>query len=263
MEFKLKERYDVADLRAIMQLLRAPEGCPWDREQTHVSIASNMLEEAYEAVDAIEHDDSAELCEELGDVLLQVVFHAQMAAEDEAFNFDDVADGICQKLIVRHPHVFAAEKAENAEAVLKNWDAIKRAAKGDKPQSAIMQGLPAVMPALMRAEKVRGRAGRVGFDHETAEQARADLDAEMVALDVAMDSGNTGAIEDELGDVLFATVNVARRLGVEPERALRRAVDRFICRFAQMEQLAAQRGVAITEKGLWEAAKSIEPLDHK
>ncbi|MBQ3094269.1 MAG: nucleoside triphosphate pyrophosphohydrolase [Clostridia bacterium] len=262
MAFEKKERYTTDDLLAIMKALRSPEGCPWDREQTHRSIRTSLIEEAHETIEAIDNGDDAGLCEELGDVLLQVVFHAEMAAEDGRFSYDDVVDGICKKLVVRHPHVFGEVKADNAADVLKTWDAIKRRQKGDAAQSTLLRHLPRTLPALMRAAKVQDRARRVGFDWPSVDGALTALDSERDELREAMASGDATRIEEEFGDLLFSAVNVSRFIDVEAETALVAATDKFIRRFTKVEELAAARGLEMTESSLeeldalWDIAKT-------
>ncbi len=248
--FEKKARYDADDLLRIMKALRSPDGCPWDREQTHRSIRSDFLEETHEAIEAIDNGDDAALCEELGDVLLQVVFHAQIAQEEGRFSFDDVVDGICQKLVVRHPHVFGDAKADDAAAVLKTWDAVKRQTKGDADQSMLLRNLPRSLPALMRAAKVQNRAKRVGFDWPSVDGAMQALDSETAELREAMAAGNAAAIEEEFGDLLFSAVNVSRFLKVDAELALTAATDKFIARFSGVEALAKERGIDMTEASL-------------
>ena len=258
--FEKKERYTTDDLLAIMKALRSPEGCPWDREQTHRSIRTSLIEEAHETIEAIDNGDDAGLCEELGDVLLQVVFHAEMAAEDGRFSYDDVVDGICK--VVRHPHVFGEVKADNAADVLKTWDAIKRRQKGDAAQSTLLRHLPRTLPALMRAAKVQDRARRVGFDWPSVDGALTALDSERDELREAMASGDATRIEEEFGDLLFSAVNVSRFIDVEAETALVAATDKFIRRFTKVEELAAARGLEMTESSLeeldalWDIAKT-------
>lgn len=264
MDFEQKPRYTTADLCTIMTALRAPDGCPWDREQDHRSIRTSLIEETYEALEAIDNGDDAALCEELGDVLLQVVFHAEMARERGVFSYDDVVDGICKKLIVRHPHVFGDVKADDAAAVLKNWDAIKRATKGGAAQSSLLRNLPRALPALMRAAKVQDRASRVGFDWPTVDGALEALDSETAELKDAIREGDPAHIEEELGDLLFSAVNVSRFIKVDAEQAVTAATDKFIRRFAQMEALACERGIDINAASLsqldalWDAVKADE-----
>lgn len=246
LDFPTKDRYTVDDLLEIMRLLRSEQGCPWDREQTHKSIRNDFLEETHEALEAIDREDPSALQEELGDVLLQVVFHAQIEAERDVFAFADVVDGICRKLLIRHPHVFGDARADSAGAVLQNWDAIKRQTKGGSSQADLLQAVPRALPALMRAAKVQNRARRGGFDWPEVSGALAALDSETQELTEAIGSGDAAAIEEELGDVLFSAVNVSRFVKVDAEEALTRASDKFIRRFAAVERLAGERGLDMT-----------------
>ncbi len=245
-----------------MALLRAPGGCPWDREQTHQSIRSNLLEETHEALEAIDRQDDHALCEELGDILLQVVFHAQMAGETGSFTFEDVTNGICQKLVLRHPHVFGDVEVSSSTEVLKNWDAIKRRSKGEVSRTGALQNVPRSLPALMRAEKVQGRAGRAGFDWQDMTGPLQALLSETDELKDAIRSGNQRNIEEELGDLIFSCVNVARFVKVDPEKSLSDATDKFIRRFEMVEQLAEKRRLKMEEMPLseldklWEEAKA-------
>lgn len=262
--FTPKDKYSVDDLLEIMQLLRSPEGCPWDREQTHKSIRSDFLEETHEAIEAINADDPEALKEELGDVLLQVVFHSRIEEEKQTFGFDDVVDGICKKLIVRHPHVFSDVSAENTSQVLKNWDAIKRETKGGKTQADLLRAVPRTLPALMRSAKVQNRAKRVGFDWPDVTGAFDALDKETVELKDAVSSGDAQQIEEELGDVLFSAVNVSRFVHSDAEQALTVSCDKFIRRFAKVESLAVEQGLDMTKASLeqldtlWDQAKAYE-----
>lgn len=222
LDFEMKERYGVADLVEIMELLRSPEGCPWDREQDHASIRRNLIEEAYEAAEAIDLDDKAGLCEELGDVLLQIVFHCQMEREAGGFTLEDVADGICKKLIYRHPHVFADTTVSGAAEVLENWDALKRREKKQETTTDALEAVARSLPALWRAEKICSKAVKADMLPAGAEEAEEALAAAASAL--------PGSDEPEkaVGDMLFAAVRVAKALGVDPEQALTGASDRFI-----------------------------------
>ena len=235
--FEQKDRYSAQDLLQILACLRAPGGCPWDREQTHQSIRSDFLEETYEAIDAINNGDDITLQEELGDVLLQVAFHAQIAAEQGAFTFDDVADGICKKLIVRHPHVFGSVKAESTQQVLQNWDAIKRS-KAGATQADLLRSVPHAMPALSRAAKVQNRARRVGIEQD-AQTAQADLAAAWEGFCNASEQGREAAY----GALLFALSGSAHRMGLDPELCLMKATDAFIGRFDQAEAQMLAEGV--------------------
>lgn len=266
--FSPKERYTMSDLLEVMALLRSSDGCPWDREQTHASIRSNLLEEAHEAIEAINQNDTAALREELGDVLLQVVFHARMEEEAGAFSFDDVVDELCRKLVIRHPHVFGEAQANDAASVLKTWDAVKRATKGEgTTQADLLRNVPRSLPALMRAEKVQGRARRVGFDWPDVSGALEALDSEMAELKEAIAAGDAAAIEEELGDLLFSAVNVSRFVKADAEQALLSATDKFIARFTRVEQLAAAGGVDMSQASLevldefWRQAKQSEKAE--
>ena len=259
--YPVKETYDVEDLLNIMRLLRSPDGCPWDREQTHESIRSDFLEETHEVLEAINNQDAAALKEELGDVLLQVVFHSRIEEEKGSFCFSDVVDAICKKLIIRHPHVFGQVTVDGTGQVLENWDAIKRKTKGGKTQAELLSAVPRSLPALMRAAKVQNRARRVGFDWPDVSGAMEALDSERGELETAMASGDAAAIEEEMGDLLFSAVNISRFISVDAEQALTRSTDKFIRRFAVVEQLAAQRNIDMACAGieqldkLWAEAK--------
>lgn len=261
MRVEHKDRYDIHDLLAIMRLLRSPEGCPWDQKQTHHSIRANFLEETCEALEAIDLDDMALLREELGDVLLQVVFHAEMERERGTFDFDDVCDGICKKLILRHPHVFSDVVAQTPEDVMRNWESIKKQEKGQTTQTQALKSVSRTLPALMRSEKVQKRAARVGFDYPGVEDAFQDLRSEVEELSEAIREARPEHIREELGDVLFSVANVARFVGVDSEEALGTSCDKFIRRFERVEQLADAREIDMQASdlaqlnGLWREAK--------
>ena len=238
-DFQQKNFYSISDLLDIVRLLRSENGCPWDKEQTHISIKSDFLEEACEVIEAIELQDTALLREELGDVLLQVVFHCRIEEETNSFCFDDVCDEICKKLIIRHPHVFGNVQADNSEQVLKNWDAIKMETKNQKTYTDTLNSVPNTLPALMKAQKVGKRAMRAGMDFRCTEDAFACIDKEKAELEQAILSDNSANIEEEIGDLLFSCVNVARHLGVNAEFALKAATDKFIKRFSITEKLTA------------------------
>jgi len=257
----------VARLLEIMAALRDPEGgCPWDLEQDFATIAPYTLEEAYEVADAIERGNLEDLREELGDLLLQVVFHAQMACEQGAFDFDDVARGICEKMVRRHPHVFAGETVDSAQAQTAAWERLKadeKAARGRR--HGTLDDVPLALPALARAAKLGKRAARVGFDWPDAVGPRQKIGEELAELDAAVAGGaGADAVEAELGDLLFAVVNHARHLGVDPEHALRRSNAKFVRRFAHVERRLAESGLAAGEADLeqldawWDEAKSAE-----
>lgn len=261
--FNFKDRYNVQDLVDIMRILREPGGCPWDAEQDHESIKKNFIEETYEVIEAINKKDLSLLREELGDVLMQVVFHAQIETELGNFNFDDVCDEVCKKLIVRHPHVFASETVENSADVLVKWDEIKKKTKKQSTQTSVMNSIPRELPALMRAEKVQGKAAKVGFDWDDASGAFDKISEETAELKQAMSESDADAMTDELGDLLFSVVNVSRFIGVDAEDALTRATDKFIGRFSVVEKLAEEKGIdmktASLEKldELWDEAKNM------
>lgn len=225
------------DLIRVMARLRGPGGCPWDREQTHRSLARHLLEETHEVLEAIDADDRERLREELGDVLLQVAFHAQMAADDGAWDVDDVAEGIVRKLIRRHPHVFGDVEVAGADEVLVNWERIKAQEKGERP---VEDDIPETLPALARAAKVQRRAAGWGFGWRTLEGALEALRQEVAELE--RQAGPDDA-EEEIGDVLFATVAVARRLGVDAESALRRTIRGFAGRYERFMTLVRERGL--------------------
>ncbi len=238
--FESRERFGYADVEAVIARLRAPDGCPWDREQTHASLKPALIEESYELLDAIDEGDDAHMVEELGDVLMQVALHDEIAAEQCRFTSRDVTTRLVQKLIYRHPHVFGDVTAETSAEVLRNWDALKMREKEQRTQTEALKSVPRSLPALTRSRKVQKRAASVGFDWHSAEEAFPKIAEETDELRRAM--GGDGSVDEELGDLLFAVVNVARLLKLEPELLLMRATDKFIDRFEGVEQLAAERG---------------------
>lgn len=262
--FTFKQKYTVDDLVEIMRVLRGEGGCPWDREQTHESIRKNFIEETYEAIEAINKQDSHLLCEELGDVLMQVVFHAQMEAEKQVFDFSDVADGVCKKLIERHPHVFGEVEVDSADDVLRNWEQIKSVSKQRKTVADKMNSVPRELPALMRADKIQRQAAKVGFDWDELQDAAAKISEEQAELAEAIAANDRANTQEELGDLLFAVVNVARKLEIDPEEALTRATDKFQARFTAVEALAGERKIVMSESDLqtldklWDEVKSTE-----
>ena len=261
--FEFKEKYSVEDLLRIMEILRSPGGCPWDAEQTHESIKKSFIEETYEVIEAINKKDKDLLVEELGDVLLQVVFHSQMEKEIGTFDFSDVTDGVCKKLIERHPHVFGEVKVSSTDEVLSNWDDIKRKSKGQKTQGSSMLKVPKELPALMRAQKIQSKAKKAGFDWDDMSGAFEALESEIKELKNAVDTHDSDAIEDEFGDVLFSCVNISRFIGVDSEQSLTRANDKFMSRFLIVEKLAEERGIDMKNTSieeldkLWDEAKKI------
>ena len=260
MDFQYKDAYCIDDLVRIMRILRAPDGCPWDRVQTHESIRQNFIEETYEVIEAIDKGDAPLLKEELGDVLMQVIFHSLMEEEEGRFSFDDVCNDVCQKLIIRHPHVFGNIEADTPEEVLKNWDAIKMQTKSQSIADSV-DDVARSLPALMRAQKVQKRSAKSGMDFASAADAAAKVPEEQQELFAAIDSGDQAKIEEELGDLLFSVVNVARFAGVDAEKALYRSTDKFSRRFRAVEALAQERGVDMKTApmslidSLWEEVK--------
>ena len=249
-DFPFKDRYGFEDLIEIMRILRAPGGCPWDAKQTHQSIRKNFIEETYEAVEAIDAEDPVLLQEELGDVLLQVVYHAAMEEEQGTFQIMDVCDGVCKKLIHRHPHIFGDVEANTAEEVLSNWESIKQEEKGQKTAAQTLESVSKALPALMRAEKIQQRAARAGMDYESQADAFRDLQSELEELNAAVEQESRERQTEELGDLLFSVVNVSRFIGADPEEALEMACKKFVDRFAAVEQLAQQRGIEMKSAGI-------------
>ncbi|MBR0081261.1 MAG: nucleoside triphosphate pyrophosphohydrolase [Clostridia bacterium] len=258
-----RTKYLYDDLCAILERLRAPGGCPWDREQTHESIKRDLIEECYELCDAIDEQDDAHIIEELGDVLMQVVFHATIAKEQGRFDEDDVSDGIVKKLIYRHPHVFGDVTATTAGEVLKTWEALKAAERHQTTQTEAMCSVPKRFPALIRSAKVQKKARKVGFDWKDAEEAFPKIAEETAELHEAMRMGSN--VGEEAGDLLFAVVNVVRLLGLDAEQLLHEATDKFVDRFGRMEQLVLQDGKQLADMTLaeqdayWERVKHTPP----
>jgi tetrapyrrole methylase family protein/MazG family protein/ATP diphosphatase len=245
----------------IMRRLLAPDGCPWDREQTLESLRPYVIEEAHEVVDAIDAGSPEELREELGDLLLQVVFQAELARAKGWFGPDDVVSAICDKLVRRHPHVFGDVKVSGSDEVVTNWEAIKAEEKAGR---GVLDGVPKALPALLRALRVGEKAARVGFDWPDLTGARSKVDEELAELDAALVSGDVAHAGRELGDVLFALVSVARKANLDPEAALRGTLDRFTQRVRGAEALAATRGLSLsglapeTLEQLWQDVKASE-----
>lgn len=235
-DYTFKDKYNIYDLLDIMKILRSPGGCPWDAEQDHESIKKNFIEETYEVVEAINKCDSELLQEELGDVLLQVVFYAQMENEKGVFDFDDVADGICKKLIIRHPHVFGDVDVNNTDDVLTNWDAIKRSTKHQKSTTEAMQSVPRELPALMRSEKLQSKAAKSG-----AELAGDGVEYVKSKADALAD----GATEEAIGELLFAAVALARKNKLDPEEALTKVTDKFLKSFAEYENASDEKKASV------------------
>ncbi len=254
--FQYKDQYDLNDLRKIVEVLRAPGGCPWDAEQTHESIRRNLLEEAYEVAEAIDEGSSEHLKEELGDLLLQVLFHACMEEEKGSFDINAVADGICKKLIYRHPHVFGDVTVKDSAEVLTNWDELKRKEKEQQTVTSVLDSVARSLPALWRAEKIQSKAAKVGFDWPDVSGALQKLEEEVGELREAVENSSNYA--EELGDVLFSAVNTARFLKVDPEEALGNTCDKFIGRFSYVEKAAAEEGRDLADMSLEEMDKLYE-----
>lgn len=287
-EVQVREHPDFNDFVATIEALRAPDGCPWDREQTHASIAHNMIEEAYEAVDAIESADVAHLREELGDVLLQVVLQSQIASDEGEFTIDDVCRDVNEKMVRRHPHVFGELSAQNANEVLDLWDQVKLAeaeasAEADRPAErqpvGLLDGVPKSFPALMQAQKISRKAAAAGFEWDTVSDVWDKVDEEIAELKAAYEAAPktpdgkiskegaeaaAEAVELEVGDVFFALVNVARKMGVSSENALRATCSKFRARWAFMEGAAFGMGSRIEDlpmdelESLWQMSKMME-----
>lgn len=236
----------IAELRAVVHRLRAPGGCPWDREQTHESLIPHLLEEAYEVAEAIRNGDMPHLREELGDLLLQPVLHAEIASEQGTFDLDAIAREVTEKLIRRHPHVFGDASVKDSEGVLTQWDAIKREEKGTQRES-ILHGISHGLPALIRAQKLQKKAAKVGFDWPDAAPVLDKIREEADEIAVEIGKGDAKAIADEVGDLLFSVVNLARKLGVDSESALVAANAKFEQRFSKVEEKLAAEGRQLKE----------------
>lgn len=251
----------VERLIEIMRILRSDAGCPWDREQSLETLKQNLVEESYEVIDAIDSHDRGKLKEELGDLLLQIVFQSQICSEEGAFTFKDVAAAISEKLIRRHPHVFGDTQVSGSEEVLKNWERIKRDEKGEGRPRSVTEGIPRHLPALHKAEQVQKRAARVGFDWNEVRHVMEKLDEEVAELKEAMAGGDPAQVRDELGDVLFTVVNLARFEGHHAEQALNDTVARFARRFRWVEDHVHEQGRLLTDytldelEALWQEGK--------
>ena len=247
----------------LMQRLLAPDGCPWDRKQSFATLRKYVLEEACEVIDAIDSGDRQELRAELGDLLLQVVFQAELGRAEGAFGPDDVVAGICDKLVRRHPHVFADVHVDDAEHVLRNWEAIKlqERAGTKKANESMLSGVPRSLPALVRAQRIGEKVSRVGFDWPNVAGSRAKVTEELRELDEAVAQGDPGAIEAELGDVIFALVNLARHVEVDAEGALRRTIDKFSGRFAHVEKRVREEHGGFPDTSAGQAQLPLEVLD--
>lgn len=259
------KRPEIERLTALMERLRGPEGCPWDKEQTLESLVPFMIEEAYEVISAIDSGSPADIKEELGDLLFQIVFIAGICNEEGRFGLADVIDGTIEKMVRRHPHVFGDAKADTSDEVLRNWAEIKKEEKKEELKSGgYLSGIPDVMPALLRAHKVSQKAAKVGFDWQDTEEVLTKLDEETAEFKEAIRKKDAEGVEEELGDMLFTIVNVSRFLSVNPEDALRKTIGKFINRFHHIEKRVTDLGgdLATTSTSemerLWAEAKSIE-----
>ena len=253
-----QEGTTITRLVGLMRRLLGPGGCPWDREQSLKTLRKYVLEEACEVIDAIDSGDRAALREELGDLLLQVVFQAELARREGSFAIDDVVACIVDKLVNRHPHVFGHLEAKDADDVLRNWEKLKAKEKGER---GVLSGVPRSMPALTRAQRVGEKVARVGFDWEDAKGSRSKVDEEMGELDQAIAQGDAASVEEELGDVLFALVNLSRHLRVDAEGALRRTIEKFSTRFAHVEKRVREEHGGWGEAGGGEKHLPLEVLD--
>lgn len=244
-DFEFKDHYDVDDLVTIVKKLRAPDGCPWDKVQTHETIRSDFIEEVYEAIEAIDDKDTEHLREELGDVLLQVVFHCVLETEQNNFTLNDVADDVCKKMILRHPHVFGSVTAETPDEVLKNWDQIKMQSKSQTNASEAMESVSKTLPSLMRSEKLWKKAERGGFGLKSSEEAFKLAEYKMSELKQAVNSGNSEDFGKKAGEFLFAFSGLSRFFGTDCEKMLYDACEAFIARYRALEALAEKKGIDI------------------
>lgn len=263
MDFIRKDIYNINDMREILRILRSDKGCPWDREQTHKSIRKDFIEEVYEAVEAIDTEDTVLLREELGDVLLQVIFHSCIEEENQRFTFDDVVNDICHKLVTRHSHVFGNVVAETSIEAVNNWNDEKKAKKGQTTYSETLESVSSALPALMRAQKIGQRAARAGMDFAGADEAVNRLESEISELKTSLAKDNITSVEDEIGDVLFSAVNVSRLCGIDSEEALTKSIIKFIDRFKKTEDLIRLDGIEMKSLNIdeldayWQKAKKM------
>jgi tetrapyrrole methylase family protein/MazG family protein len=251
-DFVYKENYDLQDYIALIDYLRSDKGCPWDRVQTHESLQRSLLEEAYEACEAIGEGDAVHMREELGDLLLQIIFHASIEKDSGGFDMNDIADASCKKLIYRHPHVFGDVSADTPDAVLESWEKVKRQERSQKTTASAMDSVPRGLPALWRTEKIQSKAAKIGFDWPDVSGAMGKLREETDELQEGIDNHDRPNIEEELGDILFATVNISRFFDLDPEAVLHKACEKFIRRFRYLEDGAAARGLKLEELSLEE-----------
>jgi len=259
-----KKKRDIYDLIEIIEVLRKENGCPWDREQTHKSIKKAIIEESYEVMDAIDKDDEDGTIEELGDVLLQVAFHSVLGKEEGRYDLGDIIEGICNKMIYRHPHVFGNDKVENTEEVLVNWDELKKKEKNLDTTTDELKAVARALPALIRAKKVQTKANKVGFNLDKVEAVALKVEEELGEVLDVYKGDNRAMITEEVGDLLFACVNVSRFLEVDPEEALNIATDKFIRKFSYIEEKVRGKALDLKEIStiemdiLWNEVKELE-----
>lgn len=242
LDFKFKDKYDINDLLEVTRILRGENGCPWDREQDHKTIRMNVLEEAYEVMEAIDADDAAMLKEELGDLLFQAVFHCQIERERGRFEFDDICDDVTKKMIYRHPHVFGDVKVDNSDDVLKNWDQLKKKSKHQETVADTLDSVPMVLPALMRGQKVFKRASNAGVELSCTEEALDLVKSRLDNLELSISNKNEELTEDKFGELLLSCCNLSRFIKKDCEKALTFAVNKFIMRFRELESNAKSQG---------------------
>ncbi len=260
----MENKSGIDKLLAIMSRLRSENGCPWDRQQTMESLKPFLIEETYEVMEAIDRGDQDAVCEELGDLLLQIVFLSQIGRETGDFSFDDVVAGINEKLLRRHPHVFGEEQIDNADEVLHRWEQIKREEKKERKRDSILEGIPKALPALLKAHRLQDRAARAGFDWEHISQVLEKVQEETAEFKEALEKKDPEEIENEFGDLLFSLVNLSRFIKVHPEEALQKSTRRFVSRFQHIERHAVRKGVELHTLSLeemdrlWNEAKQSE-----
>ena len=262
-EWEYKEKYGLEDFIRLIDVLRGPGGCPWDIKQTHESLKHNVVEEAWEVVDAINEGSEAHLREELGDLLMQVIFHASIAKERGGFTLDDISDEAVKKLVHRHPHVFGTVKADTPDEVLTNWDAIKRADRGQQSAASAMDGIPRGLPGLMRSEKIQSKAAKYGFDWPDVSGAMDKLREETAELQEGIDAGDIENIKEEIGDALFSVVNVARFYKLDTEECMHAACEKFIRRFRYLEEGAAREGLRLEDMTLGQMERIYQEARHE
>ncbi len=247
LDFKIKDKYNIDDLLEVTNILRSENGCVWDREQDHKTIRMNVLEEAYEVMEAIDCENPDMLKEELGDLLFQAVFHCQIEKETGSFNFDDICDDVTKKMIYRHPHVFGDVSVENSDEVLKNWDKLKKASKGQATVADTFDSVPKILPALMRGQKIGKRASNAGVDYKDANQIIGVIKKQLEMLELANSNNNTDDLEYLFGNLLFSCCNLSRFIKKDSEKALTIATNKFIMRFRGLEAELTKSGKTLAD----------------